>query len=53
MPVWSNANVIILLREIFYQNPDLFQHQAVVDRYLNAIAFTFGVSRNDLNVVSS
>jgi len=39
------------LRDIYYRSPDLFVKQAVVDRYVDDIACTFGVSRNVLNVV--
>lgn len=40
-------------REIYYRTPSLFLTQAVVDRYVDDLAFTFGVSRSALNVVSS
>lgn len=38
-------------REIYYRHPALFANQAVVDRYVDDIAFTFGASRSLLNVV--
>lgn len=41
-----------LFRNIYYKDPSLFKKQAVVDRYVDILAFTFGVQRADLNVVS-
>ncbi|RKF78001.1 Meiotic recombination protein SPO11 [Golovinomyces cichoracearum] len=40
-------------RDVYYKEPELFKHQSVVDRYLNDIAFTFGVERDALNVVAA
>ena len=40
------------VRNIYYKDPSLFKKQAVVDRYVDILAFTFGVQRADLNVVS-
>ncbi|KAK7541542.1 Spo11/DNA topoisomerase VI subunit A [Phyllosticta citricarpa] len=40
-------------REIYYRTPSLFLNQAVVDRYVDDIAFTFGVSRFALNVTAA
>lgn len=39
-------------RDIYYRDPQLFGKQALVDRYVDDIAFTFNVTRRDLNVVS-
>lgn len=39
-------------RAIYYQNPDLFGSQKYVDGLVDEIAFTFGVGRNALNIVS-
>jgi len=39
-------------RSIYYQNPELFGSQSYVDRLVDDIAYTFGVGRNELNVVS-
>jgi meiotic recombination protein SPO11 len=39
------------VRDIYYRDPALFSHQAVVDRYVDDLAFTFGISRAFLNVV--
>lgn len=38
--------------DIYYQDPDLFRSQRVVDEIVDDIAFTFGVRRGTLNVVS-
>lgn len=40
-------------RDIYYKDPALFQKQSVVDRYVDHLAFSFGVRRVFLNVVSS
>ncbi|KAK8187120.1 Spo11/DNA topoisomerase VI subunit A [Phyllosticta capitalensis] len=40
-------------REIYYRTPSLFLTQAVVDRYVDDLAFTFGVSRSALNVIAA
>jgi len=40
-------------RNIYYKDPALFKSQHVVDRYVDILAFTLGVRRADLNVVSS
>ncbi|RKF57914.1 Meiotic recombination protein SPO11 [Golovinomyces cichoracearum] len=45
------TGVVITKRDVYYKEPELFKHQSVVDRYLNDIAFTFGVERDALNVV--
>ena len=39
-------------RHLFYKDPSLFKSQQVVDRYVESLAFTLGVQRADLNVVS-
>ena len=44
--------ILFLFRNLYYQDPSLFKKQAVVDRYVDALAFTFGVQRANLNVVS-
>jgi meiotic recombination protein SPO11 len=40
-------------RDIYYRDPELFIKQAVVDRYVDDIAYTLGVGRDALNVVWS
>ena len=44
--------IVFLFRNIYYHDPSLFKKQAVVDRYVDALALTFGVQRANLNVVS-
>ncbi|KAL8648213.1 MAG: hypothetical protein Q9210_005122 [Variospora velana] len=39
-------------RNIYYKDPELFQSQKVVDRYVDILAYTFGLRRAALNVVS-
>jgi meiotic recombination protein SPO11 len=36
---------------MYYRDPALFSKQAVVDRFVDDLAFTFGVPRLLLNVV--
>lgn len=38
---------------MFYLNKDLFERQSYVDQIIDDIAFTFGVNRDALNIVSS
>lgn len=38
-------------RDIYYRDPVLFSKQAVVDRFVDDLAFTFGVPRMLMNVV--
>lgn len=40
-------------RDMYYRDPELFVKQAVVDRYVDDIAYTLGVERDALNVVSA
>lgn len=40
-------------RNIYYKDPALFRSQSVVDRYIDIVAYTLGVQRAALNVVSS
>ena len=40
-------------RDIYYRDPALFGSQDYVDRYVDQIAFTFGVPRNSLNVIAA
>jgi DNA topoisomerase VI subunit A len=41
----------VILRDIYYRDPELFVKQLVVDRYVDDIAYTLGVKRQALNVV--
>lgn len=53
---WSfdtSPNTLLMLtsnRDIYYRDPALFGKQGHVDRYVDDIAFTFGVPRSALNV---
>ena len=38
-------------RDVYYRDPELFMKQAVVDRYVDDIAYTLGIDRDSLNVV--
>ncbi|KAN0099842.1 DNA topoisomerase IV, alpha subunit [Hyaloscypha variabilis] len=40
-------------RDMYYRDPELFMRQAVVDRYVDDIAYTFGVGRDALNVLAA
>ncbi|MCJ1394992.1 hypothetical protein MMC18_007873 [Xylographa bjoerkii] len=46
-------NTVITKRAIFYQDPELFSKQSVVDRLIDDIAFMFEVQRCDLNVIAA
>lgn len=43
--------MLSLYRDIYYQEPELFTSQSVVDRYVDDISYTLGVNRDALNVV--
>jgi meiotic recombination protein SPO11 len=51
--LFSSYRRLIVSRNIFYQNTDLFRHQRVVDNLVDDLAFSLGVGRDDLNIVSS
>jgi meiotic recombination protein SPO11 len=40
-------------RDIYYRHPDLFVKQSVVDRYVDDLACTFGITRSQLNVTAA
>lgn len=40
-----------MFRNIYYQDPDLFQSQSNVDWLVDDLAITLGVGRNALNIV--
>ncbi|KAL2132113.1 hypothetical protein VTI74DRAFT_4202 [Chaetomium olivicolor] len=44
---------LITKRNIYYQNPDLFRSQGVVDDMVDNLAFTLGIGREDLNIVAA
>ncbi|CAG8961776.1 hypothetical protein HYFRA_00006319 [Hymenoscyphus fraxineus] len=47
------TGIVTTKRDIYYRDPELFVKQAVVDRYVDDIAYTFGVERDALNVVAA
>lgn len=47
----SPTALLMLSRDIYYRDPELFIKQTVVDRYVDDIAYTLGVERDALNVV--
>ncbi|KIW45850.1 uncharacterized protein PV06_01561 [Exophiala oligosperma] len=49
----AEGTITNVSRDIYYHDPDLFKQQETVDRYIDDIAHTFQVTRNDLNVASS
>ncbi|KAF2743547.1 DNA topoisomerase IV, alpha subunit [Sporormia fimetaria CBS 119925] len=46
-------NVVMTKRDIYYRHPDLFLKQGVVDRYIDDLACTLGLSRSSLNVTAA
>ena len=55
MSRWYTDHVgcfFLISRDLYYRDPSLFLKQSVVDRYIDDLAFTLGVSRASLNVVS-
>ncbi|KAL2040644.1 hypothetical protein N7G274_006623 [Stereocaulon virgatum] len=46
-------DVMVSKRNIYYKDPALFKTQAVVDRYVDILAYTFGVQRSALNVTAA
>lgn len=49
---WVTTSLNFHCRNIYYKDPALFKTQLTVDYYVDIIAYTFGVSRLALNVVS-
>ncbi|KAK8017315.1 DNA topoisomerase IV- alpha subunit [Apiospora rasikravindrae] len=47
------SDTIITKRNIYYQNPELFGSQDYVNRLVDDVAYTFGVGRNELNIVAA
>ncbi|KAF1998202.1 DNA topoisomerase IV, alpha subunit [Amniculicola lignicola CBS 123094] len=46
-------NTVMTKRDMYYRHPDLFVKQSVVDRYVDDLACTLGVSRASLNVTAA
>ncbi|KAK6431078.1 endodeoxyribonuclease [Oleoguttula sp. CCFEE 5521] len=45
-------DTVLSKRDIYYRDPALFNKQSTVDRYVDDIAYTFGVPRSSLNVTA-
>nr|OQO28727.1 hypothetical protein B0A51_02970 [Rachicladosporium sp. CCFEE 5018] len=45
-------DTVLSKRDIYYRDPALFNKQSTVDRYVDDIAYTFGVPRSGLNVTA-
>ncbi|KAL8932440.1 MAG: hypothetical protein Q9216_006835 [Gyalolechia sp. 2 TL-2023] len=43
-------DVVVSKRNIYYKDPELFKSQTIVDRYVDILAYTFGIQRTALNV---
>lgn len=48
----KSSSWLTYVRNIYYQNPELFRSQSAVDDMVDNLAFTLGVGREDLNIVS-
>ncbi|USP72959.1 meiosis-specific topoisomerase spo11 [Curvularia clavata] len=46
-------DTIMTKRDVYYRHPDLFVKQSVVDRYVDDLACTFGITRSQLNVTAA
>ncbi|KAF2023648.1 DNA topoisomerase IV, alpha subunit [Setomelanomma holmii] len=46
-------NTIMTKRDLYYRHPDLFLKQSVVDRFVDDLACTLGISRSQLNVTAA
>lgn len=46
-------DTVMTKRDIYYRHPDLFLKQTVVDRYVDELACTFGITRSQLNVTAA
>ncbi|KAH7071481.1 Spo11/DNA topoisomerase VI subunit A [Paraphoma chrysanthemicola] len=46
-------NTVMTKRDLYYRHPDLFVKQSVVDRYVDDLACTLGISRSQLNVTAA
>ncbi|APA06045.1 hypothetical protein sscle_01g008150 [Sclerotinia sclerotiorum 1980 UF-70] len=44
---------IITKRDMYYRDPELFTKQAIVDRFVDDIAYTLGLKRDAMNVVAA
>ncbi|KAF1822629.1 DNA topoisomerase IV, alpha subunit [Dissoconium aciculare CBS 342.82] len=46
-------DVVLSKRDVYYRDPALFGNQNIVDRYVDDIALTFGMTRSSLNVTAA
>ncbi|KAF1848071.1 DNA topoisomerase IV, alpha subunit [Cucurbitaria berberidis CBS 394.84] len=46
-------DTVMTKRDIYYRHPDLFVKQSVVDRYVDDLACTFGITRSQLNITAA
>lgn len=46
-------NNIMTKRDLYYRHPDLFIKQSVVDRHVDDLACTFGITRAQLNITAA
>lgn len=49
----SIKSLTSIARDIYYRDPELFVKQAVVDRYIDDLAYTLSISRHALNIVAT
>ncbi|KAL1799060.1 hypothetical protein ACET3X_003097 [Alternaria dauci] len=47
------ADTVMTKRDMYYRHPDLFIKQSVVDRYVDDLACTLGITRSQLNVTAA
>ncbi|OBT82498.1 hypothetical protein VE02_09128 [Pseudogymnoascus sp. 03VT05] len=47
------TGIVTTKRDIYYRDPDLFIKQAIVDRYIDDLAFTLNIPREALNIVAT
>ncbi|KUJ17464.1 DNA topoisomerase IV, alpha subunit [Mollisia scopiformis] len=47
------SGVVTTKRDIYYRESELFTKQSIVDRYVDDIAYTFGINRDALNVAAA
>lgn len=51
MAMFLRSGTDVRCRDIYYRDPALFSKQSVVDRFVDDLAYTFGVPRMLVNVV--
>jgi meiotic recombination protein SPO11 len=53
MTLTTPGKILIHYRDVYYRDPALFGNQNIVDRYVDDIALTFGMTRSSLNVTAA